>query len=147
MSKHINRALSWLLVLTLVLTLLPQLPLTASAAGTAPTYRVDGVVYEDFQTAMTAAKKGSGLVVLASSGTLAAGNYAVPTGVTLVIPCMDNDTGYRVVGEGERFNRDGTSNAGQTGVGPNAYEYASLTVSEGAAITFTSTFFGGSGGF
>ena len=135
MSKHINRAFSWLLVLTLVLTLLPQLPLTASAEGTAPTYRVDGVVYEDFQTAMTAAKKGSGLAVLASSGTLPTGSYTVPAGVTFVIPCMDNDTGYRTVGEGERFNQDGTNNAGLTGVGPDAYKYASLTVGAGTRIT------------
>ena len=130
-----KRALSWLLVLTLLLSVLPQLPMMASASGTGATYRVDGTVYDDFQTAMTAAKNGSGLVVLASSGTLTAGEYTVPAGVTFVIPCVDNDTGYRTVGEGERFNRDGTSSAGNTGVGPNAYEYASLTVSKDAKIT------------
>lgn len=64
-------------------------------------------------------------------------NLTVPAGVTLLLPCMDNDKGYikrNVLGSSYLMNPDGTDGSGQ-GVGPNARLYRTVTVAEDATLT------------
>lgn len=60
-------------------------------------------------------------------------DIAVPAGVTLLLPCMDNDKGYIRHGE-YLMNPNGTDGSGQ-GVGPNATLYRTVTVAESATLT------------
>lgn len=64
-------------------------------------------------------------------------DLVVPAGVTLLLPCMDNDKGYikrSVLGASYMMNPDGTDGSGQ-GVGPNAKLYRTVTVAENATLT------------
>ena len=61
------------------------------------------------------------------------GDLTVPAGVTLLLPCMDNDKGYIKRGE-FLMNPDGTDTGGQ-GVGPNAKLYRTVTLANGATLT------------
>ena len=63
-------------------------------------------------------------------------DLVIPVGVNLLLPCIDDDYGYNIVDNGKlKFNHDGTSTAGTTGVGPNAKLYRTLTVPENVTIT------------
>ena len=65
-------------------------------------------------------------------------NLTVPAGVTLLIPCKDGDSGY-VDHNGEPFNYDGETTDGNTGVGPDASCYRTLTIPEGKRLTVNGT--------
>ncbi|MBQ3356873.1 MAG: S-layer homology domain-containing protein [Oscillospiraceae bacterium] len=64
-------------------------------------------------------------------------NMEIPAGVTLLLPCMDNDSGYikrTQLGLTYLMNPNGTDTSGQ-GVGPNAKLYRTVTVAEGVQLT------------
>lgn len=64
-------------------------------------------------------------------------NLTVPAGVTLLLPCMDNDKGYikrSQFGTTYLMNPNGTDTSGQ-GVGSNAALYRTVTVAEGTTLT------------
>lgn len=61
----------------------------------------------------------------------------VPAGVTLLLPCMDNDKGYikrSQFGSTYLMNPNGTDTSGQ-GVGANATLYRTVTVAEGTTLS------------
>lgn len=87
-----------------------------------PRLSVDGNMYEGFDRAITAAKKGSGVMVLMNDVTLAAGDYTIPEGVTLLIPCDEEGTVYR----------DEPVVIDETWESPVAYR--TLTLAEGANL-------------
>lgn len=92
-----------------------------NADGTVQTY------YSSLAEALATAKSGN-IVRLESDVTLTE-NLRVPTGVTLLLPCMDKDPGYVMRNNGKlAFNPDGTDSAGLIGPGPNAALYHSLTI-------------------
>ncbi|MTR34297.1 hypothetical protein GMD62_18365, partial [Pseudoflavonifractor sp. BIOML-A14] len=97
---------------------------------------VGGVTYADLTVALRAAEKGQ-TVRLEKNLTLAE-DLTVPAGVTLLLPCMDNDPGY-LNRNGIQFNPDGTSTAGQTGVGPAAHNYRTLTIPSSVTLTIEGT--------
>ena len=97
---------------------------------------VGGVTYADLTVALRAAEKGQ-TVRLEKNLTLAE-DLTVPAGVTLLLPCMDNDPGY-LNRNGIQFNPDGTSTAGQTGVGPAAHNYRTLTIPTSVTLTIEGT--------
>ena len=56
-------------------------------------------------------------------------NLWIPAGVTLVLPCMDDDPGYVMRNSGKlAFNPDGTDTSGAVGQGPNAKLYRALNI-------------------
>jgi uncharacterized repeat protein (TIGR02543 family) len=85
----------------------------------------DGTFYTSLAEALQRSE--SGFVVLLQSVTLDA-DLAVPTGVTLVVPCMDNDTGY-VMSDGVYGNPDNNTMVW------SANEYCVLTVPTGKTLT------------
>lgn len=107
-------------------------------------YRVDCeafIVNEDswatLQLALEHAKSGD--TVRIEKDLTISENLTVPAGVTLLLPCMDNDKGYikrTMVGQSDSYlmNPNGTDGSGQ-GVGPNAKVYRTVTVAENAALT------------
>lgn len=64
-------------------------------------------------------------------------NLQIPAGVTLLLPCMDNDKGYikrSQLGTSYLMNPNGTDTSGQ-GVGANATLYRTVTVAEGCTLS------------
>lgn len=65
------------------------------------------------------------------------GDLLIPAGVTLLLPCMDNDKGYikrSQLGSSYLMNPNGTDTSGQ-GVGANATLYRTVTVAEGTTLS------------
>lgn len=63
--------------------------------ATTPWFYVDGIAYDGIENAVAAAQKGtSKLIVLMNNSTLPAGNYTVPSGITLLVPFDENYTLY-----------------------------------------------------
>ncbi len=61
----------------------------------------------------------------------------IPAGITLLLPCMDNDKGYikrSQLGTTYLMNPNGTDTSGQ-GVGANAALYRTVTVAEGTTLS------------
>ncbi len=83
---------------------------------------------------------GSGQTVTLVRDVTLTENISVPSGVLLLLPCMDGDTGYTLRNNGNlKFNYDGTNAAGSEGPGPEAKLYRALTVPEGINMTVDGT--------
>ncbi len=95
-----------------------------------------GATYRTLEMALAAAESGD-VVRLESDVTLDK-NLVVPAGVTLVIPCVDGDTGYqrKSYDNGILFNHDGTAGAGN---GPSGSRYRTLTIPQGKTLTVKGT--------
>ena len=102
---------------------------------------VGGTTYRTLAIALANAKSGD--TVRLEQDVSISKDLTVPTGVTLLIPCVDDDPGYVAKDDGNGgtilFNADGASTAGNTGVGPDAKLYRKLTVSEGVTLTVNGT--------
>lgn len=91
------------------------------------------ITYITLEKAISKAKSGE-TVRLDKDITLSE-NLTIPAGVNLLLPCIDDDYGYNLVDKGKlKFNHDGTSTAGGTGVGPYAKLYRTLTIPEGVTL-------------
>ena len=95
---------------------------------------INDVTYRTLELALEHSVSGD-MVVLEEDITLT-DDITIPTGVNLLIPCMDDDWGYNLVDNGKlKFNHDGTDLSGGQGLGPNAYLYRTLTVPKDVTIT------------
>ncbi len=108
--------------------LVPAKDMTVIAAFTSATssawFSVDNCYFNDLNAAATyATTTASKKVVLAANGTLPAGNYTIPSGVTLLIPFDDANTLYTTT----------PAEYGTTYVKPTVYR--KLTMANGANIT------------
>ena len=123
----IDAATHVILSRTASFTLEPSDDMTAQAifTKTTPWFLVNGnALYEDLTEAMTAvASVSNKTVVLANNGTLPAGNYEIPSGVTLLIPYNDANTLCTTVPT--------TVDAGFS----TPTVYRKMTMAEGAKIT------------
>ena len=99
--------------------------------GDAPFYKVGTKVYDDFNAAGNAAISDGKVVVLMTDGTLPAGNYTIPAGVTFVVPY---DAAGTVVTEPPYYKQTGTTNEF---VAPTPYR--TLYMADGANITVNGT--------
>ena len=79
--------------------------------------------YTDFAAAITAAQSGGSVVVVAQSGTLAAGEYTIPSGVTLLVPFDAANTVYTIE----------PAHTESSYIAPTLYR--KLTLAPGASIT------------
>lgn len=128
-SGRITRAISVLLTLTMLLTLLP----TVVFAADDPAAQYGDIKYATLSDALTAAQEGGGTVRLLRDYTLEE-DVTVPSGVTLLVPCMDNDAGYDA---STGYCPDGTNTAGVTGA--NGTRYCTLTIPQGVTLTVMGT--------
>ena len=79
--------------------------------------------FTDLKLAVTAAQEGDGTVVVWRDGTLSAGEYTIPNGVTLLVPFDEANTVY-------------TTEPGNTGTNSDKNKvFRKLTLAEGASIT------------
>jgi len=103
-----------------------DMSIKAVFAKTVAWFLVNGdCLYDDLTAAVTAAQSAANkTIVLANNGTLAAGNYTIPAGITLLIPFDANNTLYTT--------EPGTTND-STHVMPTIYR--TLTMASGANIT------------
>ncbi len=121
------------------------LPTTVAASATyVAQYALDyeatigATTYRTLKLALANAKSGD-LVVIARNVTVTE-DLVVPAGVTLLIPCMDNDPGYVSRYNGNlMFNPDGTAVNGNVGVAANAELYRKLVIPEGVTLTIDGT--------
>lgn len=129
-SGRITRAISVLLTLAMLLTLLP----TVAFAADDPVAQYGDTPYTTLSEALTAAQKGGGGTVRLLRDYTLEENVTVPSGVTLLVPCMDNDAGYDA---GTGYCPDGKSTAG--GTGANGTRYCTLTIPQGVTLTVMGT--------
>ena len=128
-SGRITRAISVLLTLAMLLTLLP----TVVFAADDPAAQYGDIKYATLSDALTAAQEGGGGTVRLLRDYTLEEDVTVPSGVTLLVPCMDNDVGYTTKG----YCPDGTSTAGTTGA--KGTRYCTLTIPHGVALTVQGT--------
>ena len=126
----------------------PALPATASAdavytAGYTVQYEaaIGGVTYGSLKLALARAQAGD-TVSLASDATLTE-DAAVPAGVTLLLPCKEDDPGLVPYDNGEIFFNPSAlpedNVSGKLGVADTAVLYRTLTVPEGVTLTVSGT--------
>ena len=87
--------------------------------------------YTDFVTAITAAQSGGGVVVVAQSGTLAAGDYTIPSDVTLLVPFDAANTVYTTKPENTKSGYSKPTLYRKLTLAPNV----NITVADGGAIS------------
>lgn len=92
----------------------------------------NGTTWRTLAIALANAKSGD--VIRLETDAVLTENATVPTGVTLLIPCIDNDPGY-TQHSGYLMNQNGTDASGNTGMGPNASLYRSLTIAENVTLS------------
>ena len=97
-----------------------------------PVFDVGGQFYYDYGSAIEAAQAGDAKTVSLLVDWTAENGFTVPTGITFLIPCMENDAGYT-----NGFSPDGTTAKGTTG--PNGTLYCTLTVPEDAVVSVSGT--------
>ncbi len=129
-SGRITRAISVLLTLAMLLTLLP----TVVFAADEPAAQYGDTPYATLSDALTAAQAGGGGTVRLLRDYTLEEDVTVPSGVTLLVPCMDNDAGYDA---GTGYCPDGTSTAGITGA--NGTRYCTLTIPQSVTLTVQGT--------
>lgn len=129
-SGRITRAISVLLTLTMLLTLLP----TVVFAADDPAAQYGDNEYTTLSDALTAAQEGGGGTVRLLRDYTLEEDVTVPSGVTLLVPCMDNDAGYDA---STGYCPDGTNTAGVTGA--NGTRYCTLTIPQGVTLTVMGT--------
>lgn len=140
-----TRFLGLLLAVCLLLSVLPANAFAVSDGVTEemtdteePQERYEAVTVATgttWKTVADALKNASaGDVIRVETDAVLQENATVPAGVTLLIPCMDNDPGYILRGK-YLMNPNGTDTSGKTGVGPNAALYRSLNIAEDATLT------------
>ncbi len=101
------------------------IPVFASAVGSA-WFSVGSNLYSDLPSAITAAANGTNkTVAVAANGTLPAGSYTIPSGITLLIPFDAGHTCY-------------TTMPAQTETRATPAVYRTLTMASGAKITVAS---------
>ncbi|MCI7473123.1 MAG: S-layer homology domain-containing protein [Clostridiales bacterium] len=133
--------------------------------GTAA-FTVDGAYYTDLNLAVEKAQDGGKLVVVAQDGILPAGEYTIPNGVTLLVPCDSANTIYQTEPEttGKGYTKpscyrnlilsNGTSISVESGgaisvgskhtglqnpgPGSNTGPYGQIQMEEGSSITLNS---------
>ena len=88
----------------------------------------------DRSEALTAAQAGGGGTVRLLRDYTLEEDVTVPSGVTLLVPCMDNDAGYDA---STGYCPDGTNTAGVTGA--NGTRYCTLTIPQGVTLTVMGT--------
>ena len=96
---------------------------------------IKGDTWATLRSALEHAKSGD--TVRIEKDLVISENLTVPAGVTLLIPCMDKDTGYikrTQLGTTYLMNPNGTDTSGQ-GVGKNASLYRTVTVAEGTTLS------------
>lgn len=115
------------------------IPVTKEAVYTAA-YEADyeasigDVTYATLQKALQVAK--SGETVRLDKDISLEEDLVIPAGVNLLLPCIDDDYGYNLVDKGKlKFNHDGTSTAGGTGVGPYAKLYRTMNIPVDVTVT------------
>ena len=107
-------------------TLEPADDMTVQAvfATTAPWFKVGNALYDDLNTAAAVAAAGSNkIIVVANNGTLPAGDYTIPSGVTLLIP---SDAANSV------YTEKPAEYTATTPVAPTVYR--TLTMADGANL-------------
>ncbi|MCI6359689.1 MAG: InlB B-repeat-containing protein [Clostridiales bacterium] len=129
-SGRITRAISVLLTLAMLLTLLP----TVVFAADDPAAQYGDIEYATLSDALTAAQEGGGGTVRLLRDYTLEEDVTVPSGVTLLVPCMDNDAGYDA---STGYCPDGKNTAGVTGA--NGTRYCTLTIPQGVTLTVMGT--------
>ena len=132
----INAADNTILSETAEFTLKPTGDMTVKAVyGPNPCFKVSNKLFETLEDAITAAANGTAkTVVLMNNGTLPAGNYTIPSGVTLLIPSDAANTLYTTNHQTGTTSKNSPGlveggTAAATGV------YRTLTMADGAKIT------------
>ena len=126
-SGRITRAISVLLTLAMLLTLLP----TVAFAADDPVAQYGDTPYATLSEALTAAQAGGGTVRLLRDYTLEE-DVTVPSGVTLLVPFSAEDTS----GYAEGTSSDSTR---VSWVNESTYLYDTLTIPEGKTLTVAGT--------
>ena len=131
-GKYLVSAASYTLALEEAATIRPVFAPVGDAV-----FSVGGIKYETLAKADAAASAGTNLIVLENNGTLAAGDYTISSGNTLLIPFDSNNTCYNT--------KDGVSTAiiggGTLGLVDAQSAYAAptafrtLTMASGANLT------------
>ena len=130
MKKRTKKILSLALVLYMLMMLIPFGALADDSVA-----RIGSNTYTSVSAALGSAKSGDTVVLLRDA--VLTQNADVPAGVTLIIPCMANDTGYQSSGRGEGYSPDGTATSPATGA--NGTKYCELTVPAGVTLTVNGT--------
>ncbi len=140
-KKIRKRVLSFALAVMLVAGSLPGAALRALAEEVNKPFSVGEEIYSDLNEALTAAQADeTKLVTVSEDTTLPEGTYTIPAGVTLLVPCMDDDPGYIIETKYDKetkFGPDGTDTTGQ--FGPNAQTYRTLNVPNNVTLNIEGT--------
>ncbi|MBQ3534521.1 MAG: InlB B-repeat-containing protein, partial [Clostridia bacterium] len=124
-----------------VATVTGNVTYTAQYAQSYEAVIVGGKTYRTLALALDAAKSGD--VVRIERNTVLTENTRVKKGVTLVIPCVDDDPGYVAYGKYNitYFNHNGGADtlADVVGLGRYAYQYRSLQIPENVTLTVDGT--------
>ena len=127
-SGRITRAISVLLTLAMLLTLLP----TVVFAADDPAAQYGDIKYATLSDALTAAQEGGGGTVRLLRDYTLEENVTVPSGVTLLVPFSAEDTS----GYAEGTSSDSTR---VSWVNESTYLYDTLTIPEGKTLTVAGT--------
>lgn len=127
-SGRITRAISVLLTLAMLLTLLP----TVVFAADEPAAQYGDTPYATLSDALTAAQEGGGGTVRLLRDYTLEENVTVPSGVTLLVPFSAEDTS----GYAEGTSSDSTR---VSWVNESTYLYDTLTIPEGKTLTVAGT--------
>lgn len=127
-SGRITRAISVLLTLAMLLTLLP----TVAFAADDPVAQYGDAAYTTLSEALTAAQAGGGGTVRLLRDYTLEENVTVPSGVTLLVPFSAEDTS----GYAEGTSSDSTR---VSWVNESTYLYDTLTIPEGKTLTVAGT--------
>ena len=127
-SGRITRAISVLLTLAMLLTLLP----TVAFAADDPVAQYGDTPYTTLSEALTAAQKGGGGTVRLLRDYTLEEDVTVPSGVTLLVPFSAEDTS----GYAEGTSSDSTR---VSWVNESTYLYDTLTIPEGKTLTVAGT--------
>ena len=120
-------ALVFQVVMTNAVSAIEIQPDMPQSTSTAATFDVNGTIYNDLNTAITAAaSSNASKITLAESGYVSSGNYTIPSGITLLIPY---DNAYTVV-----TNSNITSSSMYT-TDTTATYFRTLELLNGAVIT------------
>ncbi len=126
-KKSIKCSIAYILAMIMIFTLLPGTALAANEASTGAetdaVFEVGGVTFTNLNSAIEyAVDSNISKITLVSSGSLPAGDYTIPNGVTLLIPMDDEGT---TVSSGIVSSSETTASS----------VFRKLTMEDGASIT------------
>lgn len=128
-EKKTNRIVSLMLALIVILSLVPM-----NALATQNVAKVGDKEYTTLEEAVNAAESGTTKTVILLADTIVSDNLTIPAGVTLLLPCSDDDTGYD---SSAGFDTDNHNPDGTATVNPTLYR--TMTIANDATLIVKGT--------